>query len=144
MSSSVTDSINSIKETLGDGVTAVTDALGQASAALTAGNQAGAVESLETAKTALTEVMVQNHGVLYQVAAINWLHFCIMLFIFCIAVIIAVSLVTKAPTAEQMKYTYYGATAEEKEATRKSWNGWDLFHTAVVMGIVIAFYWYFW
>lgn len=144
MASSIQDTVKNLTDGLGDAASSVTDTLSQAATALTAGNQAGAVESLETAKTNLTELLVSNHGVLYQIAAINWLHFCVMLFIFCIVVIIAVSLMTKAPTAEQMKYTYYGATPEEKEATRKSWNGWDIFHTAVVLGIVVAFYWYFW
>ena len=36
------------------------------------------------------------------------------------------------------------ATPEEKAATRASWNGWDILHSAIILGIIIAFYVYFW
>ena len=144
ITSRVSDSVTAVKEVLTDGGSAVTDALAQTSAALTTGNQAGAVESLEAAHKALTGAFVQESGVMYQIAAINWLHFCVMLFIFCVALIFIISLMTKAPTPEQQKYSYFGSTEEEKQITRQSWNGWDIFHTVIILGIVIAFYVYFW
>ena len=36
------------------------------------------------------------------------------------------------------------ATKEQKAATRASWNHWDIIHTAIILAITAAFYWYFW
>jgi len=57
---------------------------------------------------------------------------------------ILVSLLTKAPSVEQLRYTYYNSTPQEKAETRASWNGWDIVHTVIILGIIIAFYAYFW
>jgi SSS family solute:Na+ symporter len=92
----------------------------------------------------LSQLFIEQHGILYKIAAINWLHYCILLFLLCIAITVIVSLMTPAPTKEQQRYTYFASTDEEREATRKSWNGWDLLHTAIILGIVVAFYIYFW
>jgi SSS family solute:Na+ symporter len=43
-----------------------------------------------------------------------------------------------------MQFTAYGANTEEKKATRASWNKWDVIHTAVVLGVIVAFYVCFW
>ncbi|MGE4285670.1 MAG: sodium:solute symporter [Phycisphaerae bacterium] len=112
--------------------------------ALNSGSTTSAAELAGNVQVALNDMFVQNHGFLYKIAAINWLHFCVILFLTCIAITVVVSLLTPAPTAEQQRYTYFAATKEEREATRKSWNGWDIFHTAIILGIVVAFYWYFW
>ena len=61
-----------------------------------------------------------------------------------IATMVIVSLLTKPPTSEQLKYTFYAATPEEKAATRASWNAWDVVHTVIIVGIVVVFYMYFW
>ena len=66
-------------------------------------------------------------------------------FLFCIIIVIAVSLATKAPTAEKIQGLVFGtATKEQKAATRASWNHWDIIHTAIILAITAAFYWYFW
>jgi len=83
-------------------------------------------------------------GFFFQIASINWLHFCVILFILSIAVTVVVSLFTKKPNTEQLKYTYSAATPEEKAETRASWNGWDVFHSIVILGIIVAFYSIFW
>ena len=75
----------------------------------------------------------------------NWLFFCGWMFLFCIIVVIVVSLATEAPTAEKIQGLVFGtATKEQKAATRASWDHWDIIHTAIILAITAAFYWYFW
>jgi SSS family solute:Na+ symporter len=53
-------------------------------------------------------------------------------------------MLTKAPPKEKEKYTAFGATPEQKAASRASWNKWDVIHTLVVIGVIVVFYWSFW
>ncbi|MFQ5928982.1 MAG: sodium:solute symporter [Acidobacteriota bacterium] len=97
----------------------------------------------------LVLMIFQSHldpeGLLYQIVAINWLHFCIFLFLLTVAIISVVSLFTRKPNEEQIKgLTYGSSTAEQIAETRASWNKWDVFHTSIVVGVVVAFYIYFW
>ena len=76
---------------------------------------------------------------------LNWLFFCGWMFLFCIIVVIAVSLMTEAPSAEKIQGLVFGtSTPEQKAATRASWNHWDIIHTVIILAITAAFYWYFW
>ena len=104
--------------------------------------QAG--EALTNTWQNLNQTLIDQHGILFRIDAINSFHFTVILFLLCIAVSVVVSFMTKAPSEEQLRYTYYNATAEEKAATRASWNGWDVLHTIIILGIVVAFYCYFW
>ena len=75
----------------------------------------------------------------------NWLFFCGWMLVFCILVVVVVSLFTKAPEEEKIRGLVFGtSTAEQKAATRASWNAWDVIHTVIILGITVAFYWYFW
>ncbi len=75
----------------------------------------------------------------------NWLFFCGGMMLFCMAVVIIVSLLTKAPDPEKIKGLVFGtATPDQLAETRQSWNGWDVFHTAMIIAFTIAFYCYFW
>jgi SSS family solute:Na+ symporter len=75
----------------------------------------------------------------------NWLFFCGWMFLFCIVVVIAVSLATKAPEAVKIKGLVFGtSTKEEIAESRASWNHWDVIHTAIILGITAMFYYYFW
>lgn len=75
----------------------------------------------------------------------NWLFFCGWMLLFCIVVVIVVSLATEAPSADKIQGLVFGtATKEQKEATRASWNQWDIIHTVIILAITAAFYWYFW
>ena len=75
----------------------------------------------------------------------NWLFFCGWMLVFCILVVVVVSLLTKAPEEEKIRGLVFGtSTAEQKAATRASWNAWDVIHTVIILGITVAFYWYFW
>ena len=89
---------------------------------------------------------LNQDGFLYTtMVAPNWLHFCIVLFVICIVSIIIISLFTKKPTPEMLRGLVYGSgTPEQVAETRSSWNNWDLFHSAVIIIITIAFYAYFW
>lgn len=76
---------------------------------------------------------------------LNWLFFCGWMFLFCIIVVIVVSLATEAPTAAKIQGLVFGtATPEQKAETRASWNKWDVIHTVIILGITAAFYIYFW
>lgn len=75
----------------------------------------------------------------------NWLFFCGWMLLACILVVVVVSLLTEAPSAEKIQGLVFGtSTPEQKAKTRASWNGWDVFHSVVILGITVAFYIYFW
>ena len=75
----------------------------------------------------------------------NWLFFCGCMLVVCLLVCIIVSFCTKPKPEEEIRGLVFGtATAEQKAVTRRSWNGWDIFHTCVILGFTIAFYIYFW
>ncbi len=75
----------------------------------------------------------------------NWLFFCGWMFLFCIIVVAIVSLLTKAPTPEKIQGLVFGtSTVEQKETTRASWGIWDVVHSAIILGLTAAFYFYFW
>jgi SSS family solute:Na+ symporter len=76
---------------------------------------------------------------------VNWLFFCGGMLLFCILVIIAVSMFTaRAPEAQLRGLTFGSTTAEQRLASRKSWNRWDVAHTCIILGITVLFYIYFW
>lgn len=76
---------------------------------------------------------------------VNWLFFSGGMLIFSIIVVIVVSMFTKpAPAAQIEGLTYSSATAAQKAATRASWDKWDVLHSAIIIGLTVAFYIYFW
>lgn len=76
---------------------------------------------------------------------LNWLFFCGWMMLFCCLVVIIVSLCTKAPDPKQIQGLVFGnSTPEQIEATRRSWNKWDVIHSVIILGITAAFYYYFW
>ena len=57
---------------------------------------------------------------------------------------ITVSYLTKAPAPEKISGLTYGTlTDEDRNATRGSWNGWDVMASAAVLAIILASYLYF-
>ncbi|MDR0891804.1 MAG: sodium:solute symporter [Mediterranea sp.] len=77
--------------------------------------------------------------------AYNWLFFCGWMLVACLAIAIVVSLCTTAPSAEKIQGLVFGtSTVEQRAATRASWNHWDIIHSMIIIGITVAFYWYFW
>ncbi len=84
-------------------------------------------------------------SLLYRMAGINWLHFCIGLFFLSIGIGIVISLFTKKPSKEKIQgLTYGAATPEQIAETRQSWNKWDVIHSLIIVGIIVACYIYFW
>jgi len=85
-----------------------------------------------------------NPGFLYSFATINFLYFCILLFLFSIAVMVIVSLMTDKPSEEQLTgLTYATTVAEDKAKSRASWNSTDVFLSLGVLVIIIAVFMYF-
>jgi SSS family solute:Na+ symporter len=63
----------------------------------------------------------------------------------CCAIVIVVSLCTKAPDEKKIQGLVFGtSTPEQIAATRASWNKWDVIHTCIIIAFTVAFYVYFW
>ncbi len=87
-----------------------------------------------------------TEGFVYDwIVAPNWLHYCIALFLASLLTIWLVSLFTEKPGPEKLRdLTYGSATPEQIVETRASWNHWDVIHSCIIVGFIIAFYVYFW
>jgi solute:Na+ symporter, SSS family len=66
------------------------------------------------------------------------------LFVFTAALMVIISLLTKAPDPKTVKYTWYGATPEEKAATKSQLECLDVVLSLIVIGCVVLFYIKFW
>jgi len=83
-------------------------------------------------------------GFLYDFANVNFLYFAVYSFIGCLALIIVVSLFTKRPSAEQIRgLTYSTTVAEDKTASRASWDYRDVIHSLVILVIIALVLIYF-
>jgi SSS family solute:Na+ symporter len=83
-------------------------------------------------------------GVLYAFATINFLYFCILLFIFSIVVMIVVSLLTEKPSQSQLNGLTYGTTvAADKAQSRASWNKRDLVLSLAIVLVIVLIFAYF-
>lgn len=92
------------------------------------------------------EKSLDPDGILYySFVAPNWLHYCIYLFLICIAVIVVVSLLTKPESEEKLAgLTFRSASPEQKALTRSTYNNWDIANSVIILVVVVAFYAYFW
>ena len=80
-----------------------------------------------------------------QIVAINWLYFCIFLFVFTMCVMFIISYFTPKATEDQLKgITYFTQGSEQIAETRASWSTVDIITSIAVVGICVAFYIYFW
>lgn len=83
-------------------------------------------------------------GLLHQFATINFLYFCIYLFLFAVAVMVVVSVLTPKPSPEQIKgLTFATTVAEDRAASRASWNKWDVILSLIVVVIIVSVFIYF-
>lgn len=81
----------------------------------------------------------------HWMVSINWLHYCELLFVATVGVMLLVSLFTKKPDLKQIEgLTYASSTPEQRAETRASWNYWDVIHTLVVLSVIVWFYVRFW
>jgi SSS family solute:Na+ symporter len=95
-------------------------------------------------KLALELFQKNLSGVLYDFATINFLYFCIYLFLFSIVIMVTVSLITPKPSEEQIRgLTFATTVAEDKAASRASWNKWDVILSLIVVVIIVAVFMYF-
>ena len=83
-------------------------------------------------------------GVLYAWADINFLHFCILLFVICVVLCITVSLLTERPTEAQLVGLSYGTlTAEQRASNRGSFSRADIVFSFIIVAIIIGILMYF-
>jgi SSS family solute:Na+ symporter len=95
-------------------------------------------------KLALELFQKNLSGVLYDFATINFLYFCIYLFLFSIVIMVTVSLITPKPSEEQIRgLTFATTVAEDKAASRASWNKWDVILSLIVVVIIVAVFMFF-
>jgi len=84
-------------------------------------------------------------GPLQAVVDINWLYFSFLLFAFTCAVIFTVSTFTPKASPEQLAGLTYRTVSKEAAAEeRQAYGFWEVFHTCVIVGIIVAIYVYFW
>lgn len=98
------------------------------------------------AKVYYTNTGLENESIFrYLFYDLNWLFFSGWMLLFCLLVVIIVSLCTQAPSAEKIQGLVFGtSTPEQLKETRGSWNKWDVFNTLCILGITALFYYYFW
>jgi solute:Na+ symporter, SSS family len=109
-----------------------------AMAALVGGAAIGALRIiLELNKASLT-------GFLFDFASVNFLYFCIILFAFCMVLMIGVSLCTATPEPERLNGLTFATTMkEDKDVSRSSWNRTDVILSLIVIIFVVAVFIYF-
>lgn len=83
-------------------------------------------------------------GFLYSFATVNFLYFCIMLFVFSIVLMVIVSLASEKPSEAQLNGLTFATTlAEDKAKSRASWNATDVILSVLVVVIIVAIFIYF-
>ncbi len=93
----------------------------------------------------LSPQLAASNAFFNSIQTMNWLYYCCALLIFTILVMFAISLMTKAKTAAELGGLTLGSTTpEQREEVRESWSGWDVFHSAVIVGIIALIYVVFW
>ena len=76
-------------------------------------------------------------GMLHSFANMNFLYFCVYLFLGCIGLMVAVSMFTKPQSHEEIQGLTYATTfAEDKKSSRESWTAKDIVLSLVVLAII--------
>ena len=92
---------------------------------------------LELNKSTLT-------GFWYDFATLNFLYFCIILFLISIALMIIISMLSEAPSETQLNGLTFATTVNEDKAnSRASWNAKDVWLSVFVIVIIVAIFLYF-
>ena len=74
----------------------------------------------------------------------NFLYFCILLFVVSIVLIVGVSLMTAPPTAQKVESLTYSTLSDKvRKEFRSSWNRWDVISTVLILAIILGVYIYF-
>ncbi|MBX2971150.1 MAG: sodium:solute symporter [Cyclobacteriaceae bacterium] len=83
-------------------------------------------------------------GFLYDFANLNFLYFCIALFVFSVVVLVGVSLLTEKPSEEQIRgLTFATTVAEDRAKTRASYNKTDIVLSVIVVVLIVMIFMYF-
>ncbi|MBP9874235.1 MAG: sodium:solute symporter [Haliscomenobacter sp.] len=78
-------------------------------------------------------------GILFQFGDMNFLTFAAWFFLFCVLLTIVVSLLTPAPSLEQIQGLTFGTLSpEQKSANRLSYTVWDIVFSLIVLAIVVG------
>ncbi len=86
----------------------------------------------------VAEIFKDNlSGWLHTFADINFLYFCVYLTLLCIGAMIIVSMFTRSPDYQKIQgLTYATTVAEDKKASRASWNKRDVILSLIVLAII--------
>jgi SSS family solute:Na+ symporter len=85
-----------------------------------------------------------SSGFLFEIGQFNGYYFSGILFVFSVVLVVAVSLATPPPAAEQIhNLTYASQTPENRAENRASWGAADVIGSLVVLGLVLGAYLYF-
>jgi SSS family solute:Na+ symporter len=83
-------------------------------------------------------------GFWFEFADLNFLYFCIVLFVFSIVVLLVVSLLTEKPSEEQIKgLTFATTVAEDRAETKASYTRTDVVLSLLVLVFIAAIFMYF-
>jgi SSS family solute:Na+ symporter len=99
---------------------------------------------LDQYNAGIAPIKAAHNATMFDFWNIHWLYYCEGLFVLTAALMVIISLMTKAPDPKTIKYTWYGATPAEKTATRESWNALDVVLSLIVVACVVLFYIKFW
>lgn len=85
----------------------------------------------------LTKGSFSPDGILFKLGDMNFLTFSAWFFLFCILILVGVSLATTPPTDEKVKNLTYGTiTEEEKQKSKNSYNWKDILISVIIVVIV--------
>lgn len=83
-------------------------------------------------------------SLLYQFADINFMHFAILMFIACVVILVAVSLLTAEPAKEQLAgLTFSTITPDQRAAEKNNYSPADVAVSAALIAVIIAILLYF-
>jgi SSS family solute:Na+ symporter len=99
--------------------------------------------TLEQYNAALAPIRAR-HGWVFEFWSIHWLYYTQILLVTTALLMIVLSLLTRPPEPGALRFTWYGATPQERQATRASWNAVDVLLSLVVLAAVLVFYIMFW
>jgi len=85
-----------------------------------------------------------KHGWIFDFWNIHWLYYTQILLVVTAVLIVVISFLTRPPSPDTVRFTWYGATPEEQAATRASWSRSDVVLSAIVLLAVVLFYVAFW
>jgi SSS family solute:Na+ symporter len=85
-----------------------------------------------------------RHGWVFDFWSIHWLYYTQILLVTTALLMVVLSLLTRPPEPGALRFTWYGATPQEREATRASWSAVDVVLSLVVLAAVFVFYIMFW